>query len=800
MPANASRSPSKSGGRGNESAARRRAYQQSESLSFGDGSPRWFDANFYIQVEHCGGIAQQSFAAFSVRLEEELYQKKAQALKEDLDSFFEGCIEVVLVEVPTLYALEVRVMREKHHPRHGSAVFGEEACAQGAKTLFSKVACKKWPKADELYVQLQEFTRIPVSFRVLCTELPPGVGATPITAEGAAGDPLFPLENLIFKVIHSTGTEHRCSTDGEGRATQVLFPAKFSLVCEEGSYYDRLDPGEIEVPSLFRPLQFVLVAKMKKVCSFEVVDHLDRPYRNFPLRLTRRKQSLGSVPLELLTKGHGRVKGRLGVGRHIASYGGTEDSSSLPVEPLSHDLEVLDIDAHQSFRICVKRCRFLCEITLRTRFHEPARGCPFFVRSGRKRLQKPLASGITSSKGVASVELPPGKLVFFLEPEGTSPYVPLQFEMQVGEMGQYEPKNYQVETKSVNVNLSLITPYGEPAPNCEFELRACFQEDGTAPEAGLSFCSDEQGQVLVALELLEPFVFSVKPSSDGSEYMPQDISFLTDRQALTIVVVRSLLGRISEDNVVFVVDASGSMQAYLEDVKSAVNLALMQQFHKTGRCFNILAFTDYQVEFHGDLVDATPKNVEAAMRFCQQVQAGGISNLAAALRLAFSYKSAEAIYLITDGESEVKEELLTQVQVQYLSHPLRPKLHTVGINCVPGGAKNRGLQRLAQLTSGRFRAPCLEQDAGEGLPPGVSKGEKVKGLDLLDNHFATTNQDTRDLLPRGGRGRGKDVDLADDRSATTDEEDSSPGDADSEVGWPGVESMFRIVGFRASGG
>ena len=80
------------------------------------------------------------------------------------------------------------------------------------------------------------------------------------------------------------------------------------------------------------------------------------------------------------------------------------------------------------------------------------------------------------------------------------------------------------------------------------------------------------------------------------------------------------------------------------------------------------------------------------MRFCQQVQAffggavrifvlvvlclgeaGGISNLAAALRLAvnpavllllcrvpqallnakaFSYKSAEAIYLITDGESE----------------------------------------------------------------------------------------------------------------------------------------------------
>ena len=68
-----------------------------------------------------------------MRLEEDLYQKKAQALKQDLDEFFGGSIEVVLVEVPTLYALEVRVMRDKHHPRHGSAVFGEEALWSGGQ-------------------------------------------------------------------------------------------------------------------------------------------------------------------------------------------------------------------------------------------------------------------------------------------------------------------------------------------------------------------------------------------------------------------------------------------------------------------------------------------------------------------------------------------------------------------------------------------------------------------------------------------------------------------------------------------
>lgn len=81
----------------------------------------------------------------------------------------------------------------------------------------------------------------------------------------------------------------------------------------------------------------------------------------------------------------------------------------------------------------------------------------------------------------------------------------------------------------------------------------------------------------------------------------QEFCFLTDRQSLTIVVARSVLGVIAEDrplvsdllppqeHVVFVLDASGSMQvgvgierrwrqAYLEDVKSAVNLALVQQF------------------------------------------------------------------------------------------------------------------------------------------------------------------------------------------------------------------------------
>ncbi|CAK9050053.1 unnamed protein product [Durusdinium trenchii] len=146
--------------------------------------------------------------------------------------------------------------------------------------------------------------------------------------------------------------------------------------------------------------------------------------------------------------------------------------------------------------------------------------------------------------------------------------------------------------------------------------------------------SDGSGGVTVALALLEPYVFSVRPQM-GSEYMPQEFAFLTDRQSLTVVVARSVLGTIKEENVVFLLDVSGSMQVYLEDVKSAVNLALVQQFHRTRRRFNLVTFTEYQIEFRSQLVPATPENLEEAMRFCQHTQAGGGSYLAPAVRDAF---------------------------------------------------------------------------------------------------------------------------------------------------------------------
>jgi len=710
-----------------------------------DGSHHWIGANFYLQIERCAGVAKQSC---SVRLEEELYLQKAQALKENIDKFFEGAIEVWILDVPTLYALEVRVMRSQCHPQNGAPVFGQDAVVQGAKTLFSKVASKKWPRAADICARLQEFSRIPVAIQLLCNEQPQGVSkdsSLPLEVKGAINskarartvdpDSLLPLDHVTFHAIHSTGKEILFSTDADGRSQDVLHPGKFLLRCDQKGNYDRLEPGMIEVPAAFEPLQFTIMAKMKKRCTFQVVDHLNRPYPRFPMRIVP-KEGLNEG-ITLATKATGQAKSRLGVGVHVASYISEEEPSSWPVDVLSQELEVQDIDAHQLFRIIVKRLRFACEFVLRSRFDEPVRRCPFVVRS--KLDGSYIASGTTSDAGVANVELPVGTMQFHLAPKHTSAFVATSFEVQVNDNGDFLPLRQEVETKSVNVQLNLITPDGEPAPFCNFQLKARFSQDGSlSTENALSLCSDDGGRVSVALALLEPYIFSVQPTNVGSEYMPQEFSFLTDRQSITVVVARSVLGVIQEENVVFVLDVSGSMQVYLEDVKSAVNLALVQQFHQTQRHFNMVTFTEIQMEFHDDLVPATPRNLEDAMRFCQHTQAGGGSNLAAAVRYAFKFKKAEAILVITDGKTEVSEDLLTQVKVHYLGHPRRPKIHAVGINCVPGRTKERALQSLAHLTQGSFRSVCLEQDT---FVP-VALGQKVKGIDLFDQQYVTTDEDT----------------------------------------------------------
>merc|ERR1711879_125929 len=193
--------------------------------------------------------------------------------------------------------------------------------------------------------------------------------------------------------------------------------------------------------------------------------------------------------------------------------------------------------------------------------------------------------------------------------------------------------------------------------------------------------------------------------------MPQHFVFQTDRREVTIVVARSIFGTIAEDNVALVIDTSGSMQVYLDDIKTALNAVITEQLFHSKKQFNIVSYTGKSFAFRRDLVDASQENLEDAMRFCDAFEAGGGSELLKSMEHAFQFANLEAMYIVTDGKTEMKDQFLNQVRAMYFTHPRRPKLHTIGINCVPRRLTWQGLTAVALLTQATFRPVCLEQAA-----------------------------------------------------------------------------------------
>lgn len=679
----------------------------------------WHGRSFYLQIERCEGVSEN---ALTVSLDEEKYVQHAKKLQDSILEFFDGLVAVEILGVPQLYAMEVRLMPEDAHPQHGRTLVGKDAELAGGKTIFSKLQSKKWPKIENIVQQITEFCRVPVRFELVGKELKPETGSSatggwdPSRARsGGPAKEAEPLPRATLRCVHARGgQDFELHTDVAGKADVVFFPGKYNLSCEEQSNYDRLSPDVISVPARFAPLELTITASMKKQCTFFVIDHLNRPFPRFPLRLESR--NLPGQPISVVTKANGRGKGRLGRGVYVASYAcpsGPESTSplkdDLPVAPFSQEFEVQDTDVPQFYRICVHRRRFTCEIMLRTRCDEPARGCPFKVTYERS--NRALTTGTSSDIGVATFELPVGRYMVKLEPKEESPFVSTQFDLQITEDGKWSRMDFTVETKTVDVQVNLVTPDGEPAPGCAFNLSPMFGNNGSGYRAWeMSQTSDEKGVAVSALYLLEPYVFQVKASRRATEYMPQKFTFQTDRRIITIVVARSIFGVIPEDRVAIVMDTSGSMQAYIKDIKAAVNLAMVQQFVGSSKYFNILTFTEGYEAFQRELVHSSAGTIEDAMRFCESISAGGGSGMLNAIAKTLRFPDLEAMYIVTDGKGESGDEFQNRVRALYFAHPKRPKIHTISINCVPKHRKYNSLQALAAMTQGTFRPVCLEQD------------------------------------------------------------------------------------------
>ncbi|CAK0820132.1 unnamed protein product, partial [Prorocentrum cordatum] len=794
--------------RGSSAPAPSRAWEPPDEPgdAAGAGGGRlWHGRGFFVQIERCAGIAGK---VTSVRVDEDDYAARSERLREAVEALFEGKLEVDVVDVPTPYAMEVRVMPEGLRGRH---LVGRDAECVGAHTVFSKLQCRKWPNTEHVLQELRDFCRVTVKIALIGKELKPAV--TPQqraashevhrrTPEGRAAEPAardaadaprrasaedkpVPLPCIVFHCTHSGGQSFELHSDSAGACEALFYPGRYALRCDEQSRYERMSPSAIDVPVIFKTQRFTVTAVLKKKCTFFVVDHFGRPWGRFPLRLEQR-EGAGAGPLTLWTRVNGRGRVRLSRGTYAVSYDGGPEGSCLapadwPVEAFEQVFEVKETEAPQFFRVSVRRLRFTCEVVLRTRFEDPVPHCPFKVTPPNSR--QLVMAGSTNSIGVATCDLPAGSFVLRLAPSDQSAFVLSRVEVEVRDDGSFSPLQATIATKTVEVDFRLVTPDGRPAPDCDFALTARFPEDGGD---GLSrLRTDDRGAVRARMQLLAPHEFVVARAATPTEYMPQSFTFQTDRREVACVVARSIFGGIAENNVLFLLDTSGSMQVYIEDVQAALNLVLIQQFRKSSKRFSVLSCTGRQVELFPELRDSSAQNLEDAMYFIERLTTGGQSNILDALRRAFGFEDLEGVYVVTDGKCEIGDALLHLVRSLHRKHRAKPRVNVVAINCVPDRLRWRALSAICAATRGEFRPVCLEQDvidpvgmkvrAGEAVPAGDALGEGLAppARCLIERPASADGTDEGDEEEGGGYSDGSFEDDDGHRDPATESSSSS---------------------------
>ncbi|WP_051303579.1 marine proteobacterial sortase target protein [Psychromonas aquimarina] len=144
--------------------------------------------------------------------------------------------------------------------------------------------------------------------------------------------------------------------------------------------------------------------------------------------------------------------------------------------------------------------------------------------------------------------------------------------------------------------------------------------------------------------------------------------------------------RIAKE-VILVIDISGSMSGTsIEQAKSALSFAVDQLAEND--TFNIIAFSDNSEFFAGNSLPVDSRSRMMAKSFISQLQAGGGTNMQAALNDALSeqrtvypneYKELRQILFITDASISNEEQLLTQIQRQLGTS----RLFMVGIGSAP---------------------------------------------------------------------------------------------------------------------
>ncbi|KAK2097677.1 von Willebrand factor A domain-containing protein 3A [Saguinus oedipus] len=152
---------------------------------------------------------------------------------------------------------------------------------------------------------------------------------------------------------------------------------------------------------------------------------------------------------------------------------------------------------------------------------------------------------------------------------------------------------------------------------------------------------------------------------------------------------RRLFGTVLENRVCILLDTSGSMGPYLQQVKTELVLLIWEQLRKRCDSFNLLSFAEGLQSWQDTLVETTDAACHEAMQW-----------------KAFSFRDLEGLYLLTDGKPDTSCSLVLN-EVQRLREKRDVKVHTISLNCSDRAAVEF-LRKLASFTSGRYHCPVGE--------------------------------------------------------------------------------------------
>ncbi|XP_067671399.1 von Willebrand factor A domain-containing protein 3A-like [Haliotis asinina] len=212
---------------------------------------------------------------------------------------------------------------------------------------------------------------------------------------------------------------------------------------------------------------------------------------------------------------------------------------------------------------------------------------------------------------------------------------------------------------------------------------------------------------------------------------------------------RRVFGSIIEKRCVVLIDTSGSMNPFMDELKKEMAALIWEQLHRLRIKFNLISFSGTCSKWRSCIQEPTEENCHDAVKWTSKLVAEGNTCTLEALQLAFCDPDIDSVYLLTDGKPDTSTALVLK-EVGRMNSDRQITVNTISFKCSDSTA-NSFLHLLATETGGRYHRCHEDFDAHlfahKLLSEGFQDAEyphlpKFEGDDLrrLANEIATARK------------------------------------------------------------